>query len=118
MSSLPANQARQENEEKNENKTHMAKSKIQNKVKKLIADRVSLPIDTYERPALQIIHLGLVQIKFKYLVHFLSCIFFRSNTIVYWFLESLSVPTYRATNIYFQLGDHDISNTFIKAIDN
>ena len=75
----------------------MAKSKIQNKVKKLIADRVSLPIDTYERPALQIIHLGLVQIKFKYLVHFLSCIFFRSNTIVYWFLESLSVPTYRAT---------------------
>ena len=33
VSSRQANQARQENEEKNINKTHMAKSKIQNKVK-------------------------------------------------------------------------------------
>ena len=89
--------ARQENEEKKQNKTHMAKSKIQNKVKKNIADRVSFPSTPTRGQALQIIHLGLVQINLKILYIFLSCIIFRSNTIMYWFLESLSVPTYRAT---------------------
>ena len=73
LSSLPAKQARQENEEKKENKTHMAKLKIQNKVKKLIADRVSFPSTPRRGQALQIIHLGLVQINLKSCTIF-SCI--------------------------------------------
>ena len=100
VSSLPANQARQENEEKNINKTHMAKSKIQNKVKKIIADRVRLPIDTYKRPGAPDYPPRFSSDKFKNLVQYSICVFFRSNTILYWFLESLSVPTYRATGRY------------------
>jgi len=97
VSSLPVKQARQENEEKNENKTHMAKLKIQHKVKKLIADRVRLPIDTYERPVAPDYPPRFSSDKFKHLVQYSIYVFFRSNTILYWFLESLSVPTYRAT---------------------
>ena len=79
MSSLPANQARQENEEKNINKTHMAKSKIQNKVKKIIADRVRLPIDPYKRPGAPDYPPRFSSDKFKNLVQYSICVFFRSN---------------------------------------
>ena len=75
----------------------MAKSKIQNKVKKIIADRVRLPIDTYKRPGAPDYPPRFSSDKFKNLVQYSICVFFRSNTILYWFLESLSVPIYRAT---------------------
>ena len=98
VSSREARAARER--EENQNSHHMAKLKVQNKVKKLIADRVSLPSDTYKE------RLGAPDYpypprfssdKFKHLVQYSIYVFFRSNTILYWFLESLSVPTYRAT---------------------